>query len=284
MAKLFSASDKSVLKQVNKSESALNKFICENFVELFPKLTFIKSEFVLTGNVRTSGTNGRIDIFAYNADTKRFVIFELKKDFDKNITDQAADYRDFIEDNFAEIYLLATQTLNITLPKHSEIEKNRIEIILIAKIFSSTQIDRVNKIKENLITLIKYYWFENDLVFIDYVNNVPKEDETDTINAKKATPIIIKSVQETSTQLVKNCIENLQALIKNSTDKEEIKLMKAFIKDLSPIDVKAGKNKQALLIKIKGFITALEFANKNDKLVLLNQLEVFIIELEYTTD
>ena len=272
MAKLFSASDKSVLKQVNKSESALNKFICENFVELFPKLTFIKREFVLTGNVRTSGTNGRIDIFAYNADTKRFVIFELKKDFDKNITDQAADYRDFIEDNFAEIYLLATQTLNITLPKHSEIEKNRIEIILIAKVFSATQIDRVNKIKENLITLIKYYWFENDLVFIDYVNNAPKEDETDTTNEKKANP------------RTKNSIEDLQALIKNSSDKEEIKLMKAFIKDLSQIDVKVGKNKSALLIKIKGFITALEFANKNDKLSLLNQLEVFIIELEYTTD
>ena len=196
MAKLFSASDKKVLKEVNKPESTLNKFLCENFAELFPKLTFIKSEFVLTGNVRTRGSNGRIDIFAYNADTKRFVIFELKKDFDKNITDQAADYRDFIEDNFAEIYLLATQTLNVPLPKHSEIEKSTIEIILIAKAFSSTQIDRLKKIKDNLITLIRYYWFENDFVFIDYVNNNPDEDKADTTNAKKIKQIGLIATQD----------------------------------------------------------------------------------------
>ena len=107
MPKLFSTQTKKFLKQIDKPEKDLNKFICENWKSLFPKLTFIASEFPIKGNVRSIGTNGRMDIVAYNPQTKRFVIFELKKDYDRNITDQAADYRDYVQDNFSEIYLLS---------------------------------------------------------------------------------------------------------------------------------------------------------------------------------
>lgn len=100
MPKLFSSKNKVFLKQIDKSEKDLNKFICDNWKNLFPKLTFIASEFPLKGNVRSIGTNGRMDILAYNSQTKRFVIFELKKDYDRNIIEQAADYRDDIQDNF----------------------------------------------------------------------------------------------------------------------------------------------------------------------------------------
>lgn len=189
MPKLFSSKNKVFLKQIDKSEKDLNKFICDNWKALFPKLTFIASEFPLKGNVRSIGTNGRMDIIAYNPQTKRFVIFELKKDYDRNITEQAADYRDYIQDNFWEVYLLSAQKYSIELPKYLDINTNQVEIILIAKKFSTTQIDRVKKQKENLITLIKYFWFEDDLIFIDYINNDPDEEKIESANTKKVKQI-----------------------------------------------------------------------------------------------
>lgn len=188
MPKLFSNHDKKFLKQVDKPEKDLNKFICENWKSLFPKLIFISSEFPLKGNVRSIGTNGRIDILAYNPVTKRFVIFELKKDYDKNITEQSADYRDYITDNFSDIYLKTTQKYDIHLPKYVEISSEQIEIILIAKRFSITQIERVKK-KENTITLIRYYWFEEDLIFIDYINNDPDDEKIESVNTRKVQQI-----------------------------------------------------------------------------------------------
>lgn len=189
MPKLFSNSNKKFLAQIDKPEKELNKFICDNWNNLFPNLTFIKSEFPLKGNVRSLGTNGRIDIVAYNPESKKFVIFELKKDYDKNITDQAADYRDYVQDNFSEIYLHSTQKYDVVLPKFVEINQNNVEIILIAKKFSLTQIERVKKNKENSITLIKYYWFEEDLIFIDYINNDPDDVKIENLNTKKINDI-----------------------------------------------------------------------------------------------
>lgn len=189
MPKLFSNSNKKFLSIVDKPERELNKFICENWKNLFPKLTLIASEFPLKGNVRSLGNNGRIDILSYNPENKKFVIVELKKEYDKNITDQAADYRDYIQDNFPEVYLHATQKYDMELPNFMEINRTNVEIILIAPKFSLTQIDRVKKLKENTITLIKYFWFEDDLIFIDYINNDPDETNIERVNTKKINDI-----------------------------------------------------------------------------------------------
>ncbi|MET7038467.1 hypothetical protein [Elizabethkingia miricola] len=183
MLKLYSTDNKKFLKQVNKSEAELNRFISENWKEFFPHFTFIKSEFALDGNVRSKGGSGRIDILAFNPKTKKFVIIELKKDFDKNIRNQASDYRDFVEDNFAKIYLLATQSYDVALPKYSDISEDSIELILIAKTFSPADVDKAKKSKSE-ITLIKYMWFENQLLLIDYLNNDP-DDLIEKENAVK---------------------------------------------------------------------------------------------------
>ena len=189
MPRLFSSSNKKFLKQIEKSEKELNKFICENWNDLFPNYTFITSEFPLKGNVRSLGNNGRIDILGYNPETRKFIIFELKKDYDKNITDQTADYRDYVQDNFSDVYLYATQKYEVALPKFTEIIQDKVEVILIAKRFSLTQIDRVKKIRDNNITLIKYFWFEDDLIFIDYINNDPDDIKIETTNTKKINEI-----------------------------------------------------------------------------------------------
>jgi len=103
MIQIFSSSNKKFLKTVGKSEAELNNFLSNNWADFFPQFIFIKREFFLEGNVRSKGTAGRIDILAFNSRTKKFVIIELKRDFDKNIRNQAGDYRDFIEENFADI-------------------------------------------------------------------------------------------------------------------------------------------------------------------------------------
>lgn len=177
------------MRQIDKPERELNKFICENWEDLFPKYTFIASEFPLAGNVRSLGNSGRIDILGYNPETKKFIIFELKKEYDKNITEQSADYRDYVQDNFSEVYLHSVQKYEVALPKYTEINRDKVEIILIAKKFSITQIERIKKLKDNNITLIKYFWFEDDLIFIDYINNDPDDIKIETINTKKINEI-----------------------------------------------------------------------------------------------
>ena len=235
MLKLYSTDNKKFLKQVNKSEAELNRFISENWKEFFPHLTFIKSEFAIDGNVRSKGGSGRIDILAFDPKTKKFVIFELKKDLDKNIRNQASDYRDFIEDNFSKIYLLSTQTYEAVLPKYSEISENSIELVLIAKTFSPADVEKAKKSK-NEITLIKYLWFENQLLLIDYLNNDP-DDLLEKENAVKL-------------QKIKNIIDNKPELADAESflyGKEEAKrLFKIFyeyLKNLGDVAVEAQSSK-----------------------------------------
>lgn len=183
MLKLFSTDNKKFLKTVHKSEAELNKFISDNWEFFFNHFIFIKSEFILDGNVRTKGGSGRIDILAFNPNSNKFVVFELKKDFDKNIRNQVSDYRDFIEENFAKIYLLSTQKYGALLPKYQDISEESIEVVMISKTFSTNDVEKARKSK-NEITLIKYLWFENQLLLIDYLNNDP-DDLIEKENAEK---------------------------------------------------------------------------------------------------
>lgn len=235
MLKLYSTDNKKFLKQVNKPEAELNRFISENWKEFFPHLTFIKSEFTLDGNVRSKGGSGRIDILAFNPKTKKFVILELKRDFDKNIRNQASDYRDFVEDNFAKIYLLSTQSYEAVLPKYNEISEDSIELVLIAKTYSPADVDKAKKSKSE-ITLIKYLWFENQLLLIDYLNNDP-DDLIEKENAVKL-------------QKIKNIIDNKPELADAESflyGKEEAKrLFKIFfeyLKNLGDVQFEAQASK-----------------------------------------
>ncbi|MCW5924860.1 MAG: hypothetical protein KIS77_21250 [Saprospiraceae bacterium] len=190
MPRIFSTQSKKFLKQIDKSELELNRFLTDNWSLLFPQYTYISNEFKLEGNVRSKGSSGRIDILAFNPKTKRFVVFELKKDFDRNVNEQASDYRDFIEDNFAEIYLQSAQKYDVSLPKYNEISKD-VEVIVLSKYFSQTDIDRAKKRKE-IITLIRYFWFENELFLYDYLNNDPDDliEKENTEKIKKIKSVI----------------------------------------------------------------------------------------------
>ncbi|MCS6988271.1 MAG: hypothetical protein NZM06_02020 [Chloroherpetonaceae bacterium] len=185
MPKLFSSASKKFLKQASKPESALNKFICEHWSSLFPHLTFVASEFSLKGHVRSVGSSGRLDILAYNPASKRFVIFELKRDYDRNIAEQVADYRDYIEENFADVYLRSLQQYGIPLPKFQEMDFKQVEVVIVAKKFSPTHLEKIKKNKEQNVTLIKYFWFEDDFIFIDYLNNDPDEEKIESVDSKK---------------------------------------------------------------------------------------------------
>lgn len=242
MPKLFSNQNKKFLNIIDKPERELNKFICENWNDLFPTLTFIASEFPLTGIVRSLGTNGRIDILAYNPKSKKFVIFELKRNYDKNITDQVADYRDYVQDNFSEVYLQSLQKYDVMLPKYGEINRNNIEIILIAKQFNLSQVERVKRNKEGNITLIKYYWFEDDLIFIDYINNDPDDLKVDDTNSKKINAI--KNIVNQDPEMFE--IERFFGL--KTESKECFILLLNLLKDLGNVELNYQQTKIKIVI------------------------------------
>ncbi len=172
MKQLFSIREEVLLSQADQSEKELQQFIYDNWEGLFSQqFNLIAKEFTIKGTVHPSGSSGRIDILAYNPITNRIVIFELKKDYDKNVGHQAADYRNFILRNFAAICLDAIQTHDVELPNKSEINDKEIEIVIIAKKFNSLQVGSAKT--DPLITLIEYNWFENDLILFDYVINAP---------------------------------------------------------------------------------------------------------------
>lgn len=167
MQKLFSSQDKKVLSPVNKPEKGLQQFICENWQVLFPEYIFIAQEFPLKGAVHGSGSSGRIDILAYNPATKRFVVFELKKEENKYVWHQADNYRYYIKKNFPAVFVEASEKYNVQLPKSVELDKES-EIVLIAKEFGSLLIEQAED--KNLVTLIEYNWYENDLLLLDYIH------------------------------------------------------------------------------------------------------------------
>lgn len=237
MLKLYSTANKKFLKQVSKSEAELNKFLSENWSEFFPHFTFVKNEFILDGSVRSKGSSGRIDMLAFNPKSKKFVVFELKKDFDKNIRNQASDYRDFVEDNFSKIYLLSTQKYGVALPKYEEIAEDSIELVMIAKAFSPTDVDKAKKSK-NEITLIKYMWFEDQLLLIDYLNNDP-DDLIEKENAEKLRKI--KSIIDNRPELA----DAEAFLFGKGEAKRLFKIFYEYLKNISDIqiDVQATKIK-----------------------------------------
>jgi hypothetical protein len=174
MKQLFSLKEKATLSQIDKSEKELQQFICDNWEGLFSQqYNFIAKEFSLKEAVHPSGSSGRIDILAYNPVTKRIVVFELKKDYDKNVGHQAADYRCSITRNFSAICLEAIQKHKADLPNKSEINSKEVEIVFIAKKFIPNLISQAKT--DGLITLIEYIWFENDLILFDYITNSSNE-------------------------------------------------------------------------------------------------------------
>lgn len=169
MKQLFSIQDGVLLSQADNSEKDLQQFICDNWKTLFAGYIFITQEFSIKGTVRPSGSSGRIDILAYNPVSRRLVVFELKKDYDKNVGYQAADYRYYVKRNFSTICLDAIQAYKAELPSKSNINDGEIEVVLVARKFNSSQISQAKT--DNLVTLIEYSWYENDLLFLDYIHS-----------------------------------------------------------------------------------------------------------------
>ncbi len=256
MLKLFSTNSKKLIKVIDKSEAELNNFLSDNWNDFFPQYTFIKNEFSIEGNVRSRGTSGRIDILAFNPKTNKFIVFELKKEKDKNIRNQVSDYKDYIEDNFSQIYLMSLQTYKADLPKFDQISQESIEVVMIAKSYSATDIERVKKSKsKNLTTLIRYIWFENELLLIDYINNDP-DDLIEKENAEKLRKIknIIdnkKSLyadveaflygKEEAQRLFKIFYESLNASNKSTLEVQATKIKVGFAEQTFSIQGYAGK-------------------------------------------
>jgi len=175
MAYLFSQKGNSHLKELNLKEKELNDFLANNWEQIFPHLTFVQQEFELKGRVRGKDGTGYVDILAYNPQTKRFVIVELKRIKDKNIRNQAGDYRDYVERNFAEICLKVKEETAAKLPHSSSIDASNVEIILVAKEFYEKDMPELKR-KDQILAFVKYKWFKSGddrLLFYEFVSPEP---------------------------------------------------------------------------------------------------------------
>lgn len=145
-------------------EFELQNKIIENWDCCFPNFKFIAKEFILSGDVRHVNRKGRIDILALNKTTNRFVIFELKKDFDVNIRSQAFDYVDYFMDHKHEMYLKSSQY--VLMPAINTLNIDNVEIVLIAKHFKNSDVNLAKNDINLLLTIISYSYFEkNQLCF-----------------------------------------------------------------------------------------------------------------------
>jgi hypothetical protein len=274
VSKLFSSDNEKFL-QIDRTESELNKFICKNWKDLFPQhYTFIHEEFTLEGNVRSSGDkSGRIDILGFNQKTEEFIIFELKKDYDKNITGQAFDYRNYIRNNFPDIYMRTTDTYGIKLPEYRKLKsKNQNpEIILIAKKFGKVQInDAIDNAKENniIITLIKYYWFENNFIFIDYVNNDPDDSKIEIADTQNREINNIKNINSSEKEAQDKIANFFRELPKNKT---AFDYFFNFLKSDEKVNLKGLKfNKYSIRIEFNNTTLSVGIQSKVVLLVLTN--------------
>jgi len=210
MIKVYSVKEEKLLEEEIKSEAELNTFLSTNWNKLFPNLIFIKSELSLKGNVRSNGNNGRIDILAFNPKTNRFVVIELKKNSDSNIKSQASDYKDYIEQNLARLYLTATQTYNIELPKFNDIKEDSVEMILIARSFSDTDKQSAKQSKESL-RLIQYSWIK-DYLILDCIGEVKQEIKVKELD-KEASNLFYR--KDEAFRLLNLLYSNLNKLISN---------------------------------------------------------------------
>lgn len=176
--KLINLIKKTSHSEIELSEKALSNILFDFWTIIFPDLKLIEREFHLIGDVRSKDTGGRIDFFAYNSLTQKFVIIEIKNKYDKNIRSQIYDYADYIEDNFEFTKLRAKEII-----PDIQVQKNTFELILIAKVFKSTDYSRINKY-EYPTKLITYRYFKNSYLTLDIFENSfeSKKEKIDIIN------------------------------------------------------------------------------------------------------
>lgn len=168
----FDLKDKNKCSEADLQEKELNDKLTENWNLIFPDYIFIKSEFILKGDVRGINKSGRIDILGFNPLTKKFIIIEIKKAYDKNIRSQAFDYKDFIEDNILLIYTSLPDNIKQKICDFPQIKLDA-EIILISNNFSVYDLRKIEKINET-ITLINYTFFSNNNLQFEYLEKTIK--------------------------------------------------------------------------------------------------------------
>lgn len=166
-------------KECDLLEYELQALLIKHWDVFFPDYLYISKEFYLSGDVRQINKSGRIDILALNRQTNRFIIIEIKKEFDINIRSQAFDYVDYFIENVHELYLKASEIKN--LPAVRDLDTKNVEILLIAKRFKDSDL-KLAKSDNNLnLTLISYTYFSNNSLLLSKFDKEAKRDSKEKI-------------------------------------------------------------------------------------------------------
>ncbi|MEI7526057.1 MAG: hypothetical protein WCJ95_17065 [Mariniphaga sp.] len=187
MKYLIDISDKEVYKEIEISEMGLSNLIFHDWKFFFPDYELLFKEYSLKGQVRSALKSGRIDFLGYNNVKKCLSIFEIKKDYDKNIRSQISDYEDFFEENLADIYLQIKSLQRIE--EFKSLKSKKIELVLLAKSFKEIDTKRLDRLDN--IVLIKHSAFDKfKFTFEIYDNRKTKNNESKQKNLSKIISVI----------------------------------------------------------------------------------------------
>lgn len=168
--KLFRLSDSDADELIGKPvklEKRLQSLI-ERHIETFLHVRFVASEYS-TGKTYS----GRIDTLGLDENFCPIII-EYKRNSNANVINQGLFYLDWLMDHKADFELLVQKQFN--RDDASKLDWSTPRLLCIAEDFTRYDIHAIQQINRN-IELIRYVFFDDDLLLLDLVNVVSAQPE-----------------------------------------------------------------------------------------------------------
>src|SRR5690606_27969645 len=174
----------------------------ENNLKSLLHLDFIRSEFALNGF--------RIDTWAFDTETKSFVIVEYKRDKNFSVIDQGYAYLSLMLNNKADFILEFNESQQTTL-KRTDVDWTQSKVVFISPQFTNYQREAIN-FKDLPIELWEVKRFENDTVSFDQIQKTSAKESIKTISRNNETvETVNKEVDRKSTRLNSSHVKNSYA-------------------------------------------------------------------------
>jgi len=210
-----------------KLEKDIQILCAGNLIEIFD-LEFIRSEFALN--------NFRIDTFAFDNQSKSFVIIEYKKDKNFSVIDQGYDYLSLMLNNKADFILEYNENCKNSL-KRNDVDWSQSKVIFVSPSFTNYQREAVN-FKDLPIELWEVKRYANQTVNFIRLQTSGATDSIKTISKRSdAIESVSKEIKvymedehlAGKTEEIKELYKRFKASILNISDEISLKPTKWYI-------------------------------------------------------
>lgn len=213
-----------------KLEKEIQKLVEDN-LKILLDLEFVRSEFSITGSVKTL----RIDTLAFDYKNNSFVIIEYKQDKNFSVVDQGYAYLSVMLNNKADFILEYNECCNKVLKK-ADIDWSQSRVIFISQAFTPYQKEAIN-FKDLPISLWEIKCFENQTINFEEIRKLNATESIKTVSSEESAVSIVNKevVVYTENDHTKNISENIINLYNqireyiSNLDNVEIKVTKLYI-------------------------------------------------------